>query len=59
MRRLAEAAFETKTGGQNLVQYLMQQKNEGKSLRAIADQLSATIGMRVSYETVRRWMLDG
>jgi len=59
MRRMAEAAFETKTGGQNLVHYLIQQKNEGKSLRAIADHLSSTIGMRVSYETVRRWMLDG
>jgi len=59
MRRMAEAAFETKTGGKNLVSHLIQQKNEGKSLRNIADELSATLGMRVSYETVRRWMLDG
>ena len=56
---MAEAAFETKTGGKNLVSHLIQQKNEGKSLRNIADELSATLGMRVSYETVRRWMLDG
>jgi len=59
MRRLAETAFETRTGGQELIPWLFARRNEGASLRQLADELSATLGMRVSYETVRRWMLDG
>ena len=59
MRRLAESAFETRTGGTNLITWIAHRRGEGASLRNISDELSATIGMRVSHETIRRWLLDG
>lgn len=59
MRKSIETAFEVRTGGTALIPWLFQQHNEGASLRTIADRLSETVGIRVSHETVRRWMLDG
>lgn len=59
MRKSVEAVFETKTGGVELIPWLFQQKHEGASLRTIAERLTATVGIQVSHETVRRWMLDG
>ena len=59
MRKSIETQFELRTGGVNLVTWLFQQKQEGESLRTIADRLSQTVGIRISHETVRRWMLEG
>lgn len=59
MRKTVETQFELRTGGTNLITWLFQQKNEGASLRIIADRLTETIGIRVSHESIRRWMMEG
>lgn len=59
MKKLVETQFETKTGGTPLVPWLFQQHQEGASLRAIAERLTSTVGIRVSHETIRRWMMEG
>lgn len=59
MRKIVEREFETRSGGEPLVQWMFQQKNAGASLRTIADRLTAMTGMRVSHESVRQWMLAG
>ena len=59
MKKIVETAFETKSGGTPLVPWLFQQRQEGASLRSIADRLSSLIGIQVSHETIRRWMMEG
>lgn len=59
MRKSVETQFELRSGGVPLVPWMFQQKNNGASLRAIADSVSSTTGISVSHETVRRWMLEG
>lgn len=59
MKKIVETAFETKLGGTPLVPWLFQQHAEGASLRVIAERLTSLIGIRVSHESVRRWMMEG
>lgn len=59
MRRIVETAFETKTGGTPLVPWMFQQRQEGAALRVIAERLTALVGIKVSHESVRRWMMEG
>lgn len=59
MRRIVETAFETKTGGTPLVAWLYQQHNEGAGFRTIAERLTSLVGIRVSHESIRRWMMEG
>lgn len=59
MRKLVETAFETRSGGTPLVPWMFQQHQEGASLRVIADRLTSLVGIKVSHETIRRWMLEG
>ena len=59
MRRIVETAFETKTGGTPLVGWLYQQRNEGAGLLTISERLTALVGIKVSHESIRRWMMEG
>lgn len=59
MKKIVETAFETKVGGAPLVPWLFQQRSEGASLRIISERLSSLIGIQVSHETIRRWMMEG
>ena len=59
MRRAIEVAFELRTGGLPLIPWLFQRHNSGRSLREVAADLSELVGVPVSHESVRRWMLEG
>lgn len=59
MRKSVETQFELKSGGVPLVPWMMQQRTRGSSLRQIADAVTATTGISVSHESIRRWMLEG
>ena len=60
VRRAVEVAFELASGGEaRMVPWMVGLSRSGRSLRAIADELEARTGIRVSHETVRQWMIEG
>jgi intein-encoded DNA endonuclease-like protein len=60
VRRAVEAIFEMKNGGhQTLHQWLMRERQAGKSFRAIADELEQATGVKVSHQTVVNWIVEG
>lgn len=59
MRRAVEVAFEMRTGGEPLVPWLVRRHAAGVPLRGLAAELSDLVGVAVSHESVRRWMLEG
>jgi transposase-like protein len=59
MRKLVEQHFESQHGGAHLVPWLFQQKQEGASLRELAERLRVLTGIQVSHVTIRNWMMEG
>jgi intein-encoded DNA endonuclease-like protein len=60
VRRAVEAIFEMKNGGhQTLHQWLMRERQAGKSFRAIALDLERQTGVKVSHQTVVNWVIEG
>ncbi len=54
-----EVAFQLEARGLQLSDWLFQQRQQGQSLRTIAQALTQRTGMPVSHETVRKWMREG
>jgi len=42
-----------------LMTFLMNARKDGKTLRAIAIEVSDLTGLTISHETVRAWILEG
>jgi hypothetical protein len=59
MRKLVEQHFEANSGGQHLLPWMWQQKQAGKSLREIAEQVRVLTGIQISHVSVRNWMKAG
>ena len=60
MRRAVEAVFEMKNGGHHtLHQWLMRQRQAGKSFRVIAAELEVLTGVSVSHQTIANWIVEG
>jgi len=52
--------FELKNGGNEpFGSWLMRQRNNGASLRAIAQTVESNTGIPVSHESVRQWLGEG
>ena len=58
-RRDFEVAFQLAAKGQQLADWLFQQRSQGQSLRSIAQSLTQRTGMPVSHESIRKWMQEG
>ena len=54
-----EVAFQLAAKGQQLADWLFQQRSQGASLRSIAQALTQRTGMPVSHESIRKWMQEG
>jgi intein-encoded DNA endonuclease-like protein len=60
MKRAVEAIFEMKNGGHHtLHQWLMRERQAGKSFRSIALDLERQTGVKVSHQTVVNWIVEG
>jgi hypothetical protein len=60
LRRIVEMQFEMKNGGNEpFGSWLMKQRANGASLRAIAQTVEANTGIAVSHESVRQWLVEG
>lgn len=58
-RKMIERELETRHPNSSLMQYLTTARGDKKSLRVIADDLSQLTGVRVSHESIRKWLRDG
>ncbi|HEY7824454.1 MAG TPA: hypothetical protein VIG24_16550 [Acidimicrobiia bacterium] len=60
LRRIVEMQFELKNGGNEpFGTWLMRQRNAGQSLRQIAMTVEQQVGIPVSHESVRQWLVEG
>jgi hypothetical protein len=59
MRALVEQHFEASTGGKHLVPWMFEQRQDGASLREIAERIRVVTGVQVSHVSVRNWMRAG
>jgi hypothetical protein len=59
MRALVEQHFESNTGGKHLVPWMFEQRQQGASLREIAERLRLITGVQISHVSVRNWMKAG
>jgi hypothetical protein len=59
MRALVEQHFEANNGGRHLMPWMWEQKQQGASLREIAERIRVQTGIQVSHVSVRNWMKAG
>ena len=60
LRRVVEMQFELKNGGNEpFGTWLMRQRQAGASLRSIAQTVEQQVGIPVSHESVRQWLVEG
>lgn len=60
LRKIVEMQFELKNGGNEpFGTWLMRQRQSGASLRAIAHTVEDRVGIPVSHESVRQWLVEG
>ena len=60
LRKIVEMQFELKNGGNEAFgTWLMRQRQSGQSLRQIATTVEQQVGIPVSHESVRQWLVEG